>query len=336
MKGTCVKSEFLTINYRNDVNASDNYVELGTSPRAVGDIASDIVSKSLRNKIVSKLGDYADEFIKAIDGDADLAKLLLKNEDEVLQISSTLLDQGRTSLFKQPDALSAFGTIKKRSSKSLDQLGLTDEALAKIQGHSKASFANVLEDLNTFILKLDNTPNTKVEEFTSNILNKLQLKGNNSNKVQGAHGVVKALSDEFDLLKNKTVKFEIAVDNMRGNKSFDDMTVEITTYNGTQVAKKIEVKNCENCVTAKTIKEQFIERDLFSATSLNQLRWRIYGQNFTKENFAKMLKENKEIIIKLPANKLMNFFRIDISKGEKITDSIIQRFVNENYNKIFN
>ena len=114
------------------------------------------------------------------------------------------------------------------------------------------------------------------------------------------------------------------------------MTVEITTFNGNQVAKKIEVKNCENCVTAKTIKEQFIQRDLFSATSLNQLRWRIYGQNFTKEDFAKMLKENKEIIMKLPANKLMNFFRIDISKGEKITDSIIQRFVNDNYNKIFN
>ncbi len=325
-----------TINYRNDVKASDSYVELGTSPRVVGDIVSGVVSESLRNKIVSKLDNKADEFIKAIEGDAELAKLLSTNVDEVLEASSTLLAQGRSSLFKQPDALSAFVTIKKHSSKSLDQLGLTDEALAKIQGHSKASFANVLEDLNTFIMKLDNAPNTKVEEFTSNILNKLQLKGNNSNKVQGAHGVVKALSDEFDLLKNKTVKFEIAVDNMRGTKSFDDMTVEITTFNGNQVAKKIEVKNCENCVTAKTIKEQFIQRDLFSATSLNQLRWRIYGQNFTKEDFAKMLKENKEIIMKLPANKLMNFFRIDISKGEKITDSIIQRFVNDNYNKIFN
>ena len=59
----------------------------------------------------------------------------------------------------------------------------------------------------------------------------------------------------------------------------------------------------KNCVTAKVIKEQFIERDLFNATDISQIKWRIYGQNFTKQHFEKFLKENKEAIKSLLKNE---------------------------------
>ena len=59
----------------------------------------------------------------------------------------------------------------------------------------------------------------------------------------------------------------------------------------------------KNCITAKVIKEQFIERDLFNASDVSQIKWRIYGQNFTKQDFEKFLKENKEAIKSLLKNE---------------------------------
>ena len=90
----------------------------------------------------------------------------------------------------------------------------------------------------------------------------------------------------------------------------------------------IEVKNCQDCVTAKVIKEQFIERDLFNATDISQIKWRIYGQNFTKQHFEKFLKENRKAIEKLVEEKIKNLFGIDINVGETITNDVINNFVN--------
>ena len=59
------------------------------------------------------------------------------------------------------------------------------------------------------------------------------------------------------------------------------------------------MKNCQDCVTAKVIKEQFIERDLFNVTDVSQIKWRIYGQNFTKQDFEKFLIQNKDILEKM-------------------------------------
>ncbi len=83
------------------------------------------------------------------------------------------------------------------------------------------------------------------------------------------------------------------------------------------------------------IKEQFIERDLFSAKSIEQIRWRIYGQNFTKEDLLRMLEENKDVIVKLPKDKLSSFFGIDVGVNEQLTEALIEKFVENNYNNIF-
>ena len=145
------------------------------------------------------------------------------------------------------------------------------------------------------------------------------------------------------MLKGKIVRFEKQVDNARPSKklSAEDLTVEIETLDGSRKTLfSVEVKNCQDCVTAKVIKEQFIERDMFNATDISQIKWRIYGQNFTKQDFEKFLKENKEAIKSLLKNEksksnIEKWF--DLKEGQSfISDEQIKIFSNTYYNKIFN
>ena len=116
------------------------------------------------------------------------------------------------------------------------------------------------------------------------------------------------------MLKGKIVRFENSVENIRGTKSYEDLNVEIVTFDGTKTAYRIEVKNCPNCVDTNIIRKQFIERDLFNATDISQIKWRIYGQNFTKQDFEKFLKVNRKAIEKL-----------EIGRIEKTTTRIYER-----------
>ena len=88
---------------------------------------------------------------------------------------------------------------------------------------------------------------------------------------------------------------------------------------------------------AKVIKEQFIERDMFNATDISQIKWRIYGQNFTKQDFEKFLKENKEVIERLGIErieKLLPESMIEGLKKNNMYDRIYNHLLN-NYEKIF-
>ena len=85
------------------------------------------------------------------------------------------------------------------------------------------------------------------------------------------------------MLKGKIVRFEKQVDNARSTKklSAEDLTVEIEALDGSRKTLfRVEVKNCPTCVDTHIIRKQFIERDLFNATDISQIKWRIYGQNF--------------------------------------------------------
>jgi hypothetical protein len=149
--------------------------------------------------------------------------------------------------------------------------------------------------------KIEDNPNTTLEDFYEKVIYKLNKnsKATNSQRI-GAEGVLKAVDDEFDnLLKGKIVRFENSVENIRGTKSYEDLNVEIVTFDGTKTAYRIEVKNCPNCVDTNIIRKQFIERDLFNATDVSQIKWRIYGQNFTKQDFHKYIDDNIDIIRKM-------------------------------------
>ncbi|WP_367272163.1 hypothetical protein [uncultured Capnocytophaga sp.] len=48
---------------------------------------------------------------------------------------------------------------------------------------------------------------------------------------------------------------------------------------------------------------------MFNATDVSQIKWRIYGQKFTKQDFEKFLKENKEAIKKLGKEKISKLLK---------------------------
>jgi len=139
------------------------------------------------------------------------------------------------------------------------------------------------------------------------------------------------------LLKGKIVKFENSVENIRGTKSYEDLNVEIVTFDGTKTAYRIEVKNCPNCVDTNIIRKQFIERDLFNATDISQIKWRIYGQNFTKQDFEKFLKENRKAIEKLEIGRIEKLLPESMKEGLK-QSNMYNRIYNhllDSYEKIF-
>ena len=241
------------------------------------------------------------------------------------------------ALFRNAEAVETL--TKARNNPILKKLGFTDEILASLRASGKGEFSyeKILDKLLSIAKKIEDNPNTTLEDFYEKVIYKLNKnsKATNSQRI-GAEGVLKAVDDEFDnLLKGKIVRFENSVENIRGTKSYEDLNVEITTFDGTKIAYRIEVKNCPNCVDTNIIRKQFIERDLFNATDISQIKWRIYGQNFTKQDFEKFLKENRKAIEKLGEEKIKNLFGIDINVGETITNDVINNFVNNNYSKIF-
>lgn len=71
--------------------------------------------------------------------------------------------------------------------------------------------------------------------------------------------------------------------------------------------------------------------------SLDQIKWKIYGQNFTKADFEKYLKENREAIEKLPIQKIENLLPDSMKEGLRDTnkyDRIYKQLI-DNYEKIF-
>ena len=72
---------------------------------------------------------------------------------------------------------------------------------------------------------------------------------------------------------------------------------------------------------------------------ISQIKWRIYGQNFTKQHFEKFLKENKEAIKKLgkeKISKLLKENKMDLKMTiENYTDRLINELIEKNYVQIF-
>ena len=242
------------------------------------------------------------------------------------------------SLYRNAEAIEALTKARALPNTVKKQLGVTDEILSELRASAKGDFSYkmLVDKITTIGKKLEANPNTKLEGFYDNVLYKLNKKSvATTNQKIGAEGVLKTVDDHFDdLLKDRKVTFENAVDNLRGTKSYEDINVEISTFDGADIEFRIEVKNCSNCVTSKVIKTQFIERDLYNATDISQIKWKIYGQNFTKADFEKYLKENREVIEKMfkKGKSLPEF------NGEKIKniDELIKKLLDDEvYNKIF-
>lgn len=145
---------------------------------------------------------------------------------------------------------------------------------------------------------------------------------------KGAVGILKFLQDPIADIQGKDLLFEIPAPNARGTTSRIDVSVNNNRY---------EIKNCAACITPTTIKEQFIERDLFNASSVNDItKWKIYEQGYTQTQFISHLTSNKDAIENLGVERISQILDEDISDLtiSQASDLLIT-FISDNYPIIF-
>ncbi|MBD2769200.1 hypothetical protein IC235_15010 [Hymenobacter sp. BT664] len=150
------------------------------------------------------------------------------------------------------------------------------------------------------------------------------------------HWIIRDIANDANTFSGKTLRFEENVANARGTTSFIDVFCEQCIPPNL----KIEYKSGPGSITAGTIKDQFIERDLFSAENLNEIQWRMTNTGMTKEKMVDWMKANKtsleQILNADPArrSKIASWF--NLARGTTtIPDQKIIDFVNNNYTTIF-
>ena len=180
-------------------------------------------------------------------------------------------------------------------------------------------------------------PTTSIENFSFLINTLKRTDGAAANYKQGVHWIIQDLNLNGDIFKGKKIKFEHSIPNARptnANSSIDLFCIDCTPAN-----LKVEYKSGPGSIESSTIKDQFIERDLFNANSLDEIQWRMKQTNFSKETLTGYLTNNRTSIENLDVEKInqlfLTRFRANTPKSE-ISDAVINYFNNQsNYLKIF-
>lgn len=275
-------------------------------------------------KLLEKLDDAKQgKFLEAFGADATL---LNKFKNGVLDIEDWILlsNAGKRDLCKNLEALEAINKARKNA--QLKKLGFTDELLAKVDGYSGAGFAEIMNDLDVFAKNLV-AHNVTINKFDAVIG---ILAGENRNYRQGMHWVIQDLKNNMATFGGKTISLEHSVSNFRGTTS----SIDLFCANCIPANLKIEYKSGPGSITSSTIKEQFIERDLFNANSLDEIQWRMKGTEMTADKLKGWLKEYKNSIEGLSESKKQLFFK-NYDPAIGITDKNIEDFVTLNYSLIF-
>lgn len=271
------------------------------------------------------------ELIKDFDKNPAEFRTFMNTAPDAMYAYEQLYKANRPGLRQNTQALQAYSNAIKNN--KLRELGFSDELLARVNGYNPAAYDEILTDLDRLASHLQNNSIT-LENFDSTIS---ILTGNNANYRQGVHWIVQDLGKET-AFANKTLTMEVAVENARETFSFIDLVCRKCSGTGRDIM--IEYKSGPGSITSGTIKKQFIERDLFSTTSLDELQWRTKNTNISPDNLKSWLKDNKDALNIIKDKSVINqekfgeWFRIR-NKGEQILDSNIDFFVNQYYNKIF-
>jgi hypothetical protein len=153
------------------------------------------------------------------------------------------------------------------------------------------------------------------------------------------HGLTKAIKDPkyADEFKGKTLTFEDGVSNARPGDH--NSRIDISTD---EPYRMIEIKNYsgDTKISGDVIRSQFIERDLFNASSLDEIRWLQVGPSTTsKETIVNHLKSNKDAISSLGATKVESLFKVtglDDEFPDEIANVVINYLEKDvNFEKIF-
>jgi hypothetical protein len=242
------------------------------------------------------------------------------------------------NLAKDIPSLQSFNRLKQNP--SFGKMGLTDESIAKISGYGNstrsASYKEILDDLNSLGDFLHNNPSTTIQNFDQTIA---ILKGSNNNYKQGVHWMVKDVNTNGSIFANKSLVFENPIPNARPTQG--NSYIDLFCPNCTPANLKVEYKSGPGSIKSSTIKDQFIERDLFNANNLDEIQWRMDGTDFSADKLKTWLKENKSSIMDIvdgddaiKASNFERFFKMS-NFDDVVTDSQIDSFVDLNYSIIF-
>ena len=241
-------------------------------------------------------------------------------------------------LAKNVDALGALN--KASANKNVTDLGITAEDLAKVQGYgttaSKASFVDVVKDLDKMADNLK-ANNIQIENLDF-IISKLQQTDKVANDTRkGFHFIIKDLGSDVKTFNGKKIKLEHSIPNARLTTA--NSSIDLFCANCTPPNLKVEYKSGPSSINSTTIKEQFIERDLFNANSLDEIQWRMEGTDFNKETLVQWMKDNKSSIENLGVNKISNLLDdagvLDMTNSQA-ADLLISHFNNNSiYSLVF-
>ena len=120
----------------------------------------------------------------------------------------------------------------------------------------------------------------------------------------------------------------MSVKNARKTTSYIDIEIEGTP------PIRIEYKAGPNSISKQEIISQFIERDLFNSTTINQIQWRYSEYNLTQQTLSTWMKEAKKELNALPKGKKETFFP-GYDELDGIMDTDIDDFLNKNFLTIF-
>jgi hypothetical protein len=289
------------------------------------------LAKLDNTQIVSFLDDFASDAANIVD------KL------ESFRVKPKLIDAWASVKKYHPDlakdipSLQSFNRLKQNP--SFGKMGLSDESIAKISGYGNstrsASYKEILDDLNSLGVFLHNNPSTTIQNFDQTIA---ILKGSNNNYKQGVHWMIKDVNTNGSTFANKSLIFENPIPNARSTQG--NSYIDLFCPNCTPANLKVEYKSGPGSIKSSTIKNQFIERDLFNANSLDEIQWRMDGTDFTADKLKTWLKENVSSLndVKNRSNvsreKFVDWFDLD-DVNSPIQNTHIDDFVNDNYSLIF-
>jgi len=253
--------------------------------------------------------------------------------DNVELVESWKVLQNRPKLRLKTDALESVSNLLNNPSKT--RLGLTDEIIGNIHASrlDDGSFKAIVDDLDALGKKIANKPDVEFDNFNS-ILGKLN--DNNPQNSQAAHWIIQDITENVDDFAGKKWKFEATVTNSDGNASFiDAASNEIPPM-------RIEYKWLTSSTVGKDdFVREFIKRDLFNATDLNKIEWRIKGQKLTKTKVVEYLNstEGMKALEDLLANptssdKIRQWFFME-ELDDAITNQHIQSFADSYFSQIF-
>ncbi|WP_212906261.1 hypothetical protein [Capnocytophaga stomatis] len=212
-----------------------------------------------------------------------------------------LKDANRTGLMKNADAVEALTRV--RNNQQIQKLGFIDELLARVRASrlEDGAFKNILDNLDSFGKELEKYP-IEFDNF-KNIISKLTDK--NPQNSQAAHWILQDITQNAKEFSGKKLSIEFKVINSDKNISYIDVATDDVP------PLTIEYKWLTSGIVSKDdFIREFVKRDLFNATDLTKIQWRIKGNKLTKEKVLEYLssKEAREALEVIGVEKVKSFF----------------------------